>query len=450
MALGTAGLHLPAPYRSAHCRTSSASSISQWALPDFVCQLHIAPGFISASSISQWALPNCICQLHIAVGTAGLHLPAPYRSAHCRPSSPTSRSQWAPSASSISQWALPDFICQQQIAVGTAGLQPRPPDRSGHCRTSAATARSQWALPDFSRDCEIAEHGHCRTSARIHARLDARGDARSNVITALLKEGLPAVSMSPCPFVGTEKKKLRGGRLGNHTLEGTKGLLQRGFVPVVHGDAVLDDAQGVAILSGDVWMVELCRELGAKSAVFVTDVDGVFTKPPSEAGAELVPEILLDNKGELELRGVSMNTASHDVTGGLKAKLESAADVLRGAPSVEAVYIVRAGSSAAAEVIFHGPTEDGAVSWRASCFLLRCRPGGFMVVLPFEEEVVTHVGSIQDSEGYPVAVTHEAEVSMETNRGRALGPSMCCWWIFLGSLRSTFAELEAGNNLLQM
>jgi len=172
-----------------------------------------------------------------------------------------------------------------------------------------------------------------------------------HVITALLKEGLPAVSISPCPFVGTEKKKLRGGRLESSTLQGTKGLLQRGFVPVVHGDAVLDDAQGVAILSGDVWMVELCRELGAKSAVFVTDVDGVFTKPPSEPGAELVPEILLDQKGELELRGVSMNTASHDVTGGLKAKLESAADVLRGAPSVQAVYSVRAGSSAAAEAL---------------------------------------------------------------------------------------------------
>jgi len=172
-----------------------------------------------------------------------------------------------------------------------------------------------------------------------------------HVTTALLKEGLPAVSISPCPFVGTEKKKLRGGRLEGSMLQGTKGLLQRGFVPVVHGDAVLDDAQGVAILGSDVCLVELCRELGAKSAVFVTDVDGVFTKPPSEPGAELVPEILLDQKGELELRGVSMNTASHDVTGGLKAKLESAADVLRGAPSVQAVYIVRAGSSAAHEAL---------------------------------------------------------------------------------------------------
>ena len=87
------------------------------------------------------------------------------------------------------------------------------------------------------------------------------------------------------------------------SLQGTKGLLQRGLVPVVHGDAVLDDQQQVAILSGDVWMVELCRELGARSAVFVTDVDGVFTKPPKEPGAELVKEILVDGNGELELKG---------------------------------------------------------------------------------------------------------------------------------------------------
>eukprot|EP00435_Cladocopium_sp_Y103_P004132 s2765_g1.t1 len=91
---------------------------------------------------------------------------------------------------SQSQWALPDFICQLMIAVGTAGLQSRLPDRSGHCRALAATVKSQWALPDISRDCQIAvgtaglqprlpdRSGHCRTSTRIHARLNARGDAR--------------------------------------------------------------------------------------------------------------------------------------------------------------------------------------------------------------------------------------------------------------------------------
>eukprot|EP00435_Cladocopium_sp_Y103_P023581 s1620_g5.t1 len=62
LAVGTAGLHLPATDRSGRCRTSAASFISQWALPDF------------------------ICQLQIAVGTAGLHLPATDRSGHCRAS----------------------------------------------------------------------------------------------------------------------------------------------------------------------------------------------------------------------------------------------------------------------------------------------------------------------------------------------------------------------------
>lgn len=185
-----------------------------------------------------------------------------------------------------------------------------------------------------------------------------------HVITALVKEGLPAVTISPCPFMGTVGKKLPGGRLPAVAGEGAASLLKRGFVPVVHGDAVLDEAQGVAILSGDVWMVELCRELGAKSAVFVTDVDGVFTKPPGEPGSELVPEILVDTKtGELELSKVSMNCASHDVTGGLKTKLESAAEVLLKAPSVQAVYIVRAGSAAAAQAL-RGQTPEGGTTLR--------------------------------------------------------------------------------------
>eukprot|EP00435_Cladocopium_sp_Y103_P021441 s2430_g5.t1 len=118
IAAGAAGLYLPAPDRSGHCRTSSASHRLQWALPGF-----------GATAGSEWALPDFICQLQIAVGTAGLQPRLPDRS---------------------------DFSRDCQIAVGTAGLHPRLPDRSGHCRTSAASARSQWAWPDIIRDCQIA------------------------------------------------------------------------------------------------------------------------------------------------------------------------------------------------------------------------------------------------------------------------------------------------------
>ena len=99
--VGTAGPPPRAPDPSGHSRTSTASSRSQWALPD----------------------------LNRDFGTAGPQPRLPGRSGHSRTSTATSRSQWA----------LPDL-----------NLPDRLPDRSGHCRTSTATSRSQWALPDLN------------------------------------------------------------------------------------------------------------------------------------------------------------------------------------------------------------------------------------------------------------------------------------------------------------
>lgn len=186
-----------------------------------------------------------------------------------------------------------------------------------------------------------------------------------HVITALVDRGVAAVTMSPCPFVSTTGKKLCDERLPDSAVEGINSLLQRGFVPVVHGDATLDASQGTAILSGDIWMVELCRELSATAAVFVTDVDGVCTKPPTESGSELIPEILVDcATGDFSLPGVKMECdEQHDVTGGLKEKLRCAADVLRASPSVQAVYIVKAGSPAAEQAL-RGETPKEATTLR--------------------------------------------------------------------------------------
>ena len=87
--VGTAGPPPRAPDPSGHCRTSTASCRSQWALPD------LNRGF------------------QVAVGTAGLQPRLPDRSGHCRIST----------ASSRSQWALPDLNRDFQIALGTAGPQ---------------------------------------------------------------------------------------------------------------------------------------------------------------------------------------------------------------------------------------------------------------------------------------------------------------------------------------
>eukprot|EP00435_Cladocopium_sp_Y103_P060238 s129_g22.t1 len=111
----------PAADRSRHCRTSSASSRSQWALPDV----------------------NRDCQ--IPVGTAGPQLRAADRSGQRRTST----------ASSRSQWATPDLNREFQIAVGNAGPQPRVPDPSEQRQTSTASSRSQWATPDLNHELQI-------------------------------------------------------------------------------------------------------------------------------------------------------------------------------------------------------------------------------------------------------------------------------------------------------
>ena len=118
-----AGPHLPALDRSGRRRTSSASSWSQSASPDFICQLLIAVGLAGLQPARVWALwarRTSTGKSLSAVGLAGLQ-PARFGAL----------------------WASPDFNrreserCGPRLtstgeirrAVGLAGLQHRMPNR---------------------------------------------------------------------------------------------------------------------------------------------------------------------------------------------------------------------------------------------------------------------------------------------------------------------------------
>ena len=73
-------------------------------------------------------------------------------------------------------------------------------------------------------------------------------------------------------------------------------------------------------------------------------------------------------------------------------------------------------------VLFVGPTgSEEEVLWYATCYLVRCRPGGFMVVMPYHEDVVRQLALLVDGEDSPVAVSKDLDVQVETLRGRKLG-----------------------------
>lgn len=140
-----------------------------------------------------------------------------------------------------------------------------------------------------------------------------------HVVGALLDAGVAAVGAPPFATCTTRGKGLVARRSEEAALRHVRAVLGAGLTPVLHGDAVLDAQQGASILSGDTLMVLLARALRPRLAVFLTDVAGVYDRPPHEAGAALIRRIGVARDGSLRL-AARTDTAAHDVTGGLRTK----------------------------------------------------------------------------------------------------------------------------------
>ena len=172
------------------------------------------------------------------------------------------------------------------------------------------------------------------------------------VVDGLLAAGVAAVGVSPCDAFGATRGRGVVPRAARRRgVARVRELLGTGCVPVLHGDACLDEVQGASILSGDTLMTLLAEELRPKLVVFITDVPGVFNRPPDEPGATLVPRIVV---GAGRGPKIATSTALHDVTGGVAAKLESAISIARaGTP----VVVVEAGT-AHARAALRGEVPD--------------------------------------------------------------------------------------------
>jgi len=102
-----------------------------------------------------------------------------------------------------------------------------------------------------------------------------------SITEVFLANGIPAVGISPCGSWLTS-----GGLVTRSAVQPVVELLVAGFVPILHGDCVLDDVQGCAILSGDKIIEKLVEKLRPRRVVFLTDVDGIFDKPPEMEGSQ--------------------------------------------------------------------------------------------------------------------------------------------------------------------
>ncbi|MGC8676084.1 MAG: isopentenyl phosphate kinase [Candidatus Micrarchaeia archaeon] len=184
-------------------------------------------------------------------------------------------------------------------------------------------------------------------------------DLNKIVVNEGIRLGLSPFAFSPSSFALWSNGTAKEGYVGN-ILE----ALQRGFMPVVYGDAVIDDFKGAAIASTENVFEFMARSLRPRRVVLATDVDGVFDKDPvSNTDARLIRKI--DHSNISKVLGGAGSSHKVDVTGGMFSKLATLYSIVK--------------STNATGIILNGK-KPGLI--RKALSMRKVTLGNYTVVLP--------------------------------------------------------------------
>ena len=166
--------------------------------------------------------------------------------------------------------------------------------------------------------------GQLKGFAEVHR--DVR-ELNNMVSSELIKAGINAVSIPPSSFIKADGGQIRGIETARF-----EEFLELGLTPVAFGDVVLDSQMGFCICSGDVLVYHIARNLDARRAIFVTDVDGIYGT--HRGRRKILAELeSLDHIGKLKKPGQKKK----DVTGGIKGKAKVMLEL--GGSGIESVLI---------------------------------------------------------------------------------------------------------------
>lgn len=152
---------------------------------------------------------------------------------------------------------------------------------------------------------------------------DAAARLNRAVVAALLVEGVPVWSIQPGAIL-----HCRDGAIADGSQVVVQQALDRGLVPVLYGDVVLDAVRGGTIASTEEIFTWLAQTLSPRRMVLAGEVDGVYTADPLRfAQAEHLRTITPADMRSIEA-GI---TGSHgvDVTGGMLAKVRQCLELVQ-------------------------------------------------------------------------------------------------------------------------
>jgi len=143
------------------------------------------------------------------------------------------------------------------------------------------------------------------------------------IVDAFIQNNITAISVQPSAFVLTKK-----GRITEFDPILIERMLRMNLVPLLYGDAVLDEALGFSILSGDQLTANLAINLEAKQIIIGVDVDGLYTEDPKiNPDAILIEETTL-NELRHSIKRIS-RARTTDVTKGMLGKIQELIPAVR-------------------------------------------------------------------------------------------------------------------------
>jgi isopentenyl phosphate kinase len=125
-------------------------------------------------------------------------------------------------------------------------------------------------------------------------------DLNNRICRMINHEIGPCISIPPANFLNGLERDARW-------------AVDNDLIPVLFGDVYIEKDL-IGIISGDMIMQRLAVELRPETAVFLTDVDGIYTSNPREHKGSKLLRVLEGN--------VSTSLSRDDVTGGMQGKIE--------------------------------------------------------------------------------------------------------------------------------
>jgi isopentenyl phosphate kinase len=187
----------------------------------------------------------------------------------------------------------------------------------------------------------------------------------SNLINRLESRDVPVLSMPPIDFIQLQDCEATLTEQFQGMADRVKQYLSLGFVPVLHGDAVLDHTRGCTILSGDIIMFQLTKLIPEViRCIFVTDVHGIYKKDPKQLQPgeknELIKYVRVEDDTVAVQPEIDQVMLVADVTGGMQGKINWAKRIVSIQNRHTDVAICRSGSKEALALmtIHHLSTEN--------------------------------------------------------------------------------------------